>query len=37
VPVKSLEKSGDLKVSGDRKLLDRVMALFPLPEKAPPA
>lgn len=34
VPVKSLEKSGNLKVSGDRKLLERALAVFPLPEKA---
>jgi DNA-binding HxlR family transcriptional regulator len=34
VPVKSLEKAGKLKVTGDRKLLDRVLAVFPLPEKA---
>jgi DNA-binding HxlR family transcriptional regulator len=34
VPLKDLEKTGALKIGGDRKLLERVMALFPLPEKA---
>jgi DNA-binding HxlR family transcriptional regulator len=34
VPLKTMEKSGALKVTGDRALLDRVMTLFPLPPKA---
>jgi DNA-binding HxlR family transcriptional regulator len=34
VPLKDLERTGALKIGGDRKLLERVLALFPLPEKA---
>jgi DNA-binding HxlR family transcriptional regulator len=32
-PLKTMEKSGKLKVSGDRALLERVIKLFPLPPK----
>lgn len=35
VPLKTLEKAGALKVSGDRGLLERYLTLFPLPDKAP--
>ena len=34
VPLKTLEKSGALKIAGDRSLLARYLTLFPLPEKA---
>lgn len=34
VPLKGLEKSGALRISGDRKLVERVLTVFPLPEKA---
>jgi DNA-binding HxlR family transcriptional regulator len=34
VPVKTLEKAGKLKVSGNRALLDRILTAFPLPPKA---
>jgi len=34
VPLSSLEKSGALKIAGDRGLLERYMTLFPLPAKA---
>ena len=34
VPLKTLEKAGNLKVSGDRALLERIITLFPLPPKA---
>jgi DNA-binding HxlR family transcriptional regulator len=34
VPLKTMEKTGKLKVSGDRALLDRLLSLFPLPPKA---
>ena len=33
-PLKALEKAGTLKISGNRKLVERVLSLFPLPEKA---
>jgi alkyl sulfatase BDS1-like metallo-beta-lactamase superfamily hydrolase len=35
VPLKTLEKAGALKVTGDRALLERYITLFPLPAKAP--
>jgi hypothetical protein len=34
VPLKSLETSGALRVTGERALLDRYLTLFPLPAKA---
>jgi DNA-binding HxlR family transcriptional regulator len=36
VPLKTMEKAGKLKVSGDRALLERILTLFPLPPKAEP-
>jgi alkyl sulfatase BDS1-like metallo-beta-lactamase superfamily hydrolase len=37
VPLAKLEKTGALKISGDRALFERYIRLFPLPEKAPDA
>ena len=34
VPLKGLEKSGALKIAGDRRLVERVLTVFPLPAKA---
>ena len=34
VPLKSLEKAGALKISGDRRLVERALTAFPLPKKA---
>ena len=35
VPLKTLEKSGALKITGNRVLIERYITLFPLPVKAP--
>ena len=37
VPLSKLEKTGALKIEGDRTLFERYIRLFPLPEKAPAA
>jgi DNA-binding HxlR family transcriptional regulator len=35
VPLRTLEKAGALRITGDRALLERYITLFPLPPKAP--